>query len=95
MNKFGLIEWMCQHGVQTSWVHYSTESVNVALVQISFTLPLSYSYGVAVESIGIADSNDATLAYYDDHFQTHTVSEKGTYCNENIFMSICLAIIID
>ena len=47
------------------------------------TVPLSYIYDVIVESIGIANSIDATLAYDDDHFRTHRVSEKGTKCNKN------------
>ena len=32
------------------------------------TVPLSYSYGVVVNSAGIANSIDATLAYDDDNF---------------------------
>ena len=40
------------------------------------TVPLSYSYGIVVESIEIVDSIDAALAYDDDHFQTLRVSEK-------------------
>ena len=67
-----------------------TESLNVGFVQILFsTVPLSYSYGVVVERIGISDSIDATLAYNDDHFQAHRVSEKGTKCNENNLVSFC------
>ena len=58
-------------------------------------MPFSYSYGVVVESIGIADSFDAALAFDDDHFQAHRVSEKGTKCNQNSLMSFCMAIIID
>ena len=70
-----LIEWFCQHGVHSSGLSSSTESFNVAFVQISFsTVILSYTYG-------IADSMDATLAFYDDHFQAHRVSEKETKCN--------------
>ena len=40
------------------------------------TVPLSYSYGVVVESIEIVDSINAALAYDDDHFQALRVSEK-------------------
>ena len=58
------------------------------------TVPLSYSYGVVVESIEIVDSIDAALAYDDDHFQALRVSEKETKCNQNNLMSFCLAIII-
>ena len=58
------------------------------------TVPFSYSYGVVVESIGIADSIDA-LAFDDDHFQAHRVSEKVTKFNQNSLMSFCMAIIID
>ena len=51
-------------------------------------MPLSYSYGVVVERIGISDSIDTTtLAYNDDRFQAHRVSEKGTKCNENNLVS--------
>ena len=46
-------------------------------------LPLSYSYGVIVDSIGIPDSNAATLVYDDDHFRAQRVSEKGIKCNKN------------
>ena len=53
-------------------------------------MPFSYSYGVAVESIGIAD---ADLAFDDDHCQAHKVSEKGTKCNQNNIMSFCISII--
>ena len=35
---------------------------------------MRYSYGVEVESIGIVDSIDATLAFYDDHFQAQSNS---------------------
>ena len=38
---------------------------------------IRYSYGVVVESIWIADSFDAALAFDDDHFQ----AEKGTKYN--------------
>ena len=41
------------------------------------------------------DSFDVTLAFYDDHFQFHRVSEKGTKGNKNNLMSFCLTIIID
>ena len=58
-------------------------------------LPLSYSYGVIVDSIGIPDSNAATLVYDDDHFRAQRVSEKGIKCNENNLISLYLAIIID
>ena len=34
---------------------------------------LSYSYGVAVESIWIADPIDATLAFDDDHFRWNRI----------------------
>ena len=57
------------------------------------TVPLSYSYGAVVNSAGITDFIDATLAYEDDNFWAHRVSEKGTKCNENNLMSFCLAII--
>ena len=59
------------------------------------TVPLSYSYCILVDSIGITDSSDATFAHDDDHFQTQRVFEKGTRCNENNLMSFCLAIITD
>ena len=58
-------------------------------------MPFSYSYSVVVESIGIDDSIDAALAFDDDHFQAHRVSEKGTKCNQNNLMSFCIAISID
>ena len=96
MYKFGLIRWICHHGVQSSGVSSSNESVNVAFVQMIFQYSaFSYSYGVVVESIGIAGSSDAALAFHDDHFQADRVSEKGTKCNQNNLMSFCIAIIID
>ena len=58
------------------------------------TVPLSISYSVLVESIGIVNFIDAALAY-DDHFQTLRVSEKETKFNQNNLMSFCLAIFID
>ena len=59
------------------------------------TLPLSYSYGVVVDSIGIADSIAATLAYDDDHFRAERVSEEGIKCNKNNHICFYLSIIID
>ena len=35
------------------------------------------------------------LLFYNDHFQAHRVSEKGTKCKENNLMRFCLTIIID
>ena len=58
-------------------------------------LPLSYSYGILVDSIEIPDSNAATLVYDDDHFRAQRVSEKGIKCNENNLISLYLAIIFD
>ena len=41
------------------------------------TVPLWYIYGVVVESIGIADSIENSLAYDDDDgFRAHIVFEK-------------------
>ena len=97
MNKFGLIKWICQHGVHSSEISSSKESVNGAFLQKIFqyfALELQL-YGVVVDSIGIADSIAATLAYDDDHFRAQRVSEKGIKSNENNLMSFYLAIIID
>ena len=66
------------------------------LPKLSFSkVPFSYSYSVVVESIGIDDSINAALAFDDDHFQAHRVSEKVTKFNQNSLMSFCMAIIID
>ena len=64
------------------------------LFRISFnTVPSTYSYGAVVNSAGITDFIDDILAYEDDNFWAHRVSEKGTKCYENNLMSICLVII--
>ena len=55
------------------------------------TVPLGYSYGAVVNSAGITDFIDATLAYEDDNVWAHRVSEKRTKCNENNLTSFCLA----
>ena len=89
MNIFGLIEWICQYGVHPSEISSSKDSVNVAFVQGI----MSYSYDTLVNTAGITNSIDATLAYDDDNFWAHIVSEKGTKCNENNLMSFCLAIV--
>ena len=39
------------------------------------TVTLSYSYGAVVNSAGITDFIDATLAYEADNFWAHIVSE--------------------
>ena len=46
----------------------------------------SFSYGIEGESIGIPEFIDATLAFYDDNFHAHKVSEKGTRYNKNNLM---------
>ena len=68
MNKFGLIKWICQHGVHSSEISSSNNPLMLPLFKRYFsTLPLSYSYGVVVDSIGIADSNAC-------HFRAQRVS---------------------
>ena len=59
------------------------------------TVPLWYIYGVVVESIGIADSIDTSLAYDDDCFRAHVVFEKETERNENYIMSFVLGLIME
>ena len=80
MNKFKFMKIICHHGVQSSGVSSSNESVNITFVQIIFQYSaFSYSYGVVVESIWIDDSIDAAHDFDDDHSQ----GEKGTKCTQN------------
>ena len=58
-------------------------------------MPLWYIYGVVVESIGIADSIDTSLAYDDDRLRAHIVFGKETEHNENYIMSFVLGLIMD
>ena len=59
------------------------------------TVPLCYIYGVVVESIGIADSIDNSLAYDDDGFWALIVFEKVTKWNENYLVSFVSGMIMD
>ena len=63
-------------------------------------MPLSYSYGVVVERIGISDSIDATLAYNGAevvtnscnracNFSVHAICQDGCRSTRLDFMNAC------